>query len=135
MLVPLLVWRSFDLFKCCGLILLLWWLKLTFFTWHESISWSFISWTLFWYLSFLTVIPENETPHDCVFKDIAKLIMVSAIYLFPFLDGRLFVPMWKKISSRFSCRTGFTWSSTHLVAAPWHGLTQTSQISNFPEIS
>ena len=31
--------------------------------------------------------------------------------------------------------TDFTWSSRHLIVAPWNGLTKTSQFSNFPEIS
>ena len=135
MLVPLLVRCSLDLFKCCGFILLLWSIKLILFAWHKSLSWSFISWTLFWCLSFLTITPEIETPRECVFTDIARLIMASAISLFPFPDGRSFVPMWKIISSGFSRRTGFTWSSRHLIVAPWHGLTKTLQFSSFPEIS
>ena len=135
MLVPLLVWCSLDLFQCCVFILLLWSTKLTFYTWYKSISWSFISWTLFWYLSFLTVILKIEKPQDCVFTDFARLVMVSAVYLFHFLDGRSFVPMQKIISSGFSRRIGFPWSSRHLTTAPWHGLTQTSRFSNFPEIS
>lgn len=86
MLVPLLVWCSLDLFQCCVFILLLWSTKLIFYTWYKSISWSFISWTLFWYLSFLTAILKIEKPHDCVFTDFARSIMVSAVYLFHFLD-------------------------------------------------
>ena len=67
---------------------------------------------------------RNWNTHDCVFTDIARSIMTSAISLFPFPDGRSFVLMWKIITSGFSPRTGFTWSSRHLIVVPWHGLTK-----------
>ena len=54
----------------------------------------------------LTVMLEIKTPNDCVFTEISRLIIDSAISLFPFPGGRLFVPMWK------------------MIVAPWHGLTE-----------
>ena len=123
-LVPLLVRCSLDLFKCCGFVLLLWSIKLKFFSWHKYLSYSFISWTLCWCLSFFAVIPEIETPRGCVFTGIARLIMAFAISFF-FPDGRSFVPIWKIISSAFSRRIGFIWSSRHLVVGPWYGPTKT----------
>ena len=89
MFVPLLARCGLDLFKCCGYILLLWLIMLTFFAWHISLSW-----TLFSCLYFLIVMLEIKTPHDCVFTDIARLIMASTVSLFCFWDCRLFVPMY-----------------------------------------
>ena len=72
MLVPLLVWCNFDLFKCCCFMFFLWSIKLMFLFVHISFRWLFTIWALYWCLSFLLMILEIKTSQVGDFADMAR---------------------------------------------------------------
>ena len=97
MLVPLLVWCNFDLFKCCCFMFLLWSIKLMFLFVHISFRWLFTIWVLYWCLSFLVMILEIKRSQVVDFADMARSTIDLTISPASLSDTMSLVLSWKII--------------------------------------